>query len=176
MNIYYIDIKEFKQTHNKDFWSKYTDRSFKNEKRFFEYAVGRYLIKNVAQKIYKIDNPEIIVNSCGKPKFKNSDLYFSLSHSKGYAIACFDENECGIDIEFAKERNFKKLSQHYNKNFVDADEFYRFWTLKEASFKQHSVVNDSYTTVFKDDYYVTVTSEKVFDKSVEIIKINVTNI
>ena len=171
MNIFYINIEEFKNTHGRDFLLLYTDREFKSEKRFFEYTIGRYLINNVAQKIYKIDNAEIITEDNGKPKFAHSDLYFSLSHSKNYAVACFDENECGIDIEFIKERDFKKLSQHYGCNFKNSDDFYKFWTLKEASYKQNSTVNDYYTTVFKDDYYLTITSEKVFDKSIEIIKI-----
>lgn len=172
MNIYYINIEEFKQTHDKNFLSEYADKRIENEKRFFEYSIGRYLIKNVAKKIYKINDCEITINKNGKPQFKNYDLNFSLSHSKDYAVVCFDENECGIDIEFSKERNFEKISQHYNKNFLNADEFYRFWTLKEATYKQHTSVKDYYTTVFKNNYYLTVTSEKVFEKPVEIIKFN----
>ena len=162
MNIYYIDIEEFKQTHDKNFLSKYIDREFKSDKRFYEYTIGRYLIKNVAKKIYKIDDCEITIDKNGKPQFKNSNIHFSLSHSKDYVVICFDKNECGIDIEFNKERNFEKISQHYNKNFVNADEFYRFWTLKEATYKLHNSVKDYYTTVFKNYYYLTVTSEKVF--------------
>ena len=171
MNIFYINIDEFKNTHDKDFLLQYADREFKSEKRFFEYTIGRYLINNVAQKIYKIDNAKIVTETNGKPKFAHSDLHFSLSHSKNYAVACFDENECGIDIEFIKERDFKKLSQHYEQNFKNAGEFYKFWTLKEASYKQNSAVNDYCTTIFKENYYLTITSEKVFDKSIEIIKI-----
>lgn len=171
MNIFYIDIEEFKNTHNKEFLLKYTDREFKSEKRFFEYAIGRYLIKNVAQNIYKIQNTTIVTNSNGKPKFANSDLHFSLSHSKKFVVACFDTNDCGIDLEFIKERDFEKLSQHYDKHFRNADEFYKFWTLKEASYKQNTPVKDYYTQIFKDEYYLTVTSEKIFDKSIEIIKI-----
>ncbi len=171
MNIYYIDIKEFKQTHDKDFLSQYADREFQCEKRFFEYTIGRYLIKNIAQKIYKMDECKIITDNNGKPQFADSDLHFSLSHSKDYALACFDENECGIDIEFIKDRDFGKLSQHYGKIFENAEDFYKFWTLKEASYKQTNEVKDHYTTVFKNKYYLTVTSEKIFDKHIEIIKI-----
>jgi len=172
MNIYYIDIEEFKQKHNKEFLLQYADREIKSEKRFFEYTIGRYLLKNIAQKIYKIEDTKIITDENGKPKFKNSDLHFSLTHSNKYVVACFDEYECGIDIEFAKERDFDKLSRRHNRNFLNVDDFYKFWTLKEASYKQNSPVNDYYTTVFKDAYYLTVTSEKIFDKSAEIIKFN----
>lgn len=170
MNIYYIDIEEFKQTHSKESLLQYADSNFKSEKRFFEYAIGRYLIKNIAQKIYKIDDTEIITDENGKPNFINSDLHFSLTHSKNCVVACFDQYNCGIDIEFIKKRDFEKLSRHYNINFLNADDFYKFWTFKEASFKQGTEVKDYYTTVFKNDYYLTVTSEKIFDKNIEIIR------
>ncbi len=170
MNIFYIDIEKFKDNHTKETLCEYCDRDFASEKRYWEYTTGRYLIKNIAKKIYKISNVQIITDENGKPQFKDADLKFSLSHSKRYVIANFDNNICGIDIEYIKERDFEKLSQHYNKIFKNADDFYKFWTLKEASYKQNSPVNDYYTTVFKGNYYLTVTSEKIFDKSIEIIE------
>ena len=170
MNIFYINIKDFKNTHDKDFFYQYADKEFKGEKRFFEHTIGRYLIKNVAQKIYKIDDVQIITNQNGKPQFKNSDLHFSLSHSKNYIIACFDEKECGIDIEFIKDRDFKKLSLRYGQNFENSEDFYKFWTLKEASYKQGNDIKDHYTTVFKNDYCMTVTSEKIFDSNIDVIE------
>lgn len=169
MNIYYIDIEEFKRNHDKDFLSEYADKEFKNEKRFYEYTIGRYLVKNVAKKIYKIEDCEIILNENDKPVFKNSDLHFSISHSKDYAVVCFDINQCGIDIEFIKERNFKKISQYYGKNIATSDEFYKYWTFKEASYKLSEEVKDSYCTIFKNNYCLTVVSEKIFDKNIDII-------
>jgi len=171
MNIYYIDINEFKNTHDKDFLEDYADKNFNSEKRFWEYSIGRYLIKNVAQKIYKIEDTTIVVNKNGKPEFENSDLNFCLSHSKDYVIACFDENSCGIDIEYAKERDIKKLSQHYGQNFENSDKFYTFWTLKEASYKLGTEVKDSYTAIFKNKYYLSVVSDIIFDKNINPIQI-----
>ena len=169
MNIYYIDIKKFKQNHDRKFISRYADKEFKNEKRFYEYAIGRYLVKSVAKKFYKVEDCEIIINDNSKPIFKNSDLNFSLSHSKDYAVACFDINQCGIDIEFIKDRNFKKISQYYGENIETSEEFYQYWTLKEASYKLGQKVKDSFSTIFKNNYYLTIVSEKIFDKNIEII-------
>lgn len=163
MDIFYINIKEFKQKHDKDFLSKYCDKEFKNEKRFYEYSIGRYLVKNVAKKFYNISDCEIITNENGKPFFKNSDLHFSISHSKDYLVACFDKNICGIDIEFIKERNLKYFEKYYNRSFKNCNEFYRFWTQKEASYKLSGEVKGFYTTIFNNDYYLTVTSSTKTD-------------
>lgn len=168
MEIYYIDINEFKNTHDKSFLNDYADRNFNSEKRFFEYTIGRYLIKSVAQKIYKIEDTTIVLGENGKPFFKNSDLQFSLSHSKDFVVACFDKNPCGIDIEYIKERDFEKLSRHYGCNFENAQDFYAFWTQKEASYKLGTQAKDSYATVFKSEYYLTLASDTIFDKNVMI--------
>ena len=169
MNIYYIDIEEFKKNHADDFFYQYSDREFKNDKRFYEYTTGRYLVKNAAKKIYKIDNPEIIINESGKPVLKNSELNFSLSHSHNYVLACFDSYKCGIDIELIKNRNLGRFAKYYKKNYEDILDFYRDWTFKEASYKLGAEIKDSYAVIFKNNYYLTVVSEKVFDKNIEII-------
>ncbi|MBO6257703.1 hypothetical protein J6N69_06670 [bacterium] len=166
MEIYYININEFKNTHNKSILNNYADKNFNSEKRFFEYTIGRYLIKNVAQKIYKIDDTTIILSKDGKPVFKDSDLKFSLSHSKDYVIACFDKNNCGIDIEYIKERNFERLSRYYNRKFKTAHDFYNFWTLKEAAYKLGTETKDTYSAIFENNYYLSIASETIFDKNV----------
>ena len=169
MNIYYIDIEKFKKTHKKDILAEYADKELSNEKRYYEYTIGRYLIKNAAKEFYNTDN-NIIINENGKPVFENSELNFSLSHSKDYVVACFDKNLCGIDIEFIKERNFEKLGQYYGEKFNTQDEFYKFWTLKEASYKLGSTAADSYTVKFMQNYYLTIVSNKSFNKKIKIIQ------
>ena len=54
MKIFYIEIDKFKNTHNIDFLASYADRKFKTDKRFYEYTIGRYLVKTVAQQYYNI--------------------------------------------------------------------------------------------------------------------------
>ena len=157
MDIFYINIAEFKNAHDRDFLIPYSDKNFKSEKRFFEYGIGRYLVKNVAKEFYGIDDTEIIVKDTGKPVFKNSDLQFSLSHSNNIIMACFDYAPCGLDIEFIKHRDIEKLAQHYEQNFSDLEDFYEFWTLKEASYKLDSEVKAKYCTKF-ENYYLAIVS------------------
>ena len=163
MEAFYIDINEFKKSHNKDFLNQYADIKLNTQKRFFEYTIGRYLIKTVAKQKYKIEDTEIILNEKSKPIFKNAELFFNISHSKDIIIACFDKNPCGIDIEYNKRRDLKKLSKHFNKIFNNEEEFYKFWTYKEASYKLQENPIGSYFSKFKDDYYLTIVSNKKFD-------------
>lgn len=158
MRIFYIDIEKFKTRYDKNFLIQFTDMEFKTEKRFYQYSAGRYLVKSIAKNIYHIKDTEIITTSEGKPVFKNNSLNFSISHSKNIVIACFDKSPCGIDIEYAKPRNLLKLSEYFEKTFQNTQDFYKFWTLKEAVYKLQSPAKYEYFTKFQNDYYLTVVS------------------
>lgn len=160
MQIFYIDIKKFKQTHNKEFLEKYSDKNFLSEKRFYEHTIGRFLINECAKKYYNIKNTEIITNSKGKPVFKNSDLNFSISHSGNFVIACFDNNNCAIDIEYIKPRKLSKFEKHYNKKFNNTEDFYKFWTYKEALYKLNDTAKSCYYNTFKKEYALTILSSE----------------
>lgn len=161
MKIFYINIDKFKKLHNKDFLIPYADREFENDKRFYEYTIGRYLVKNVAKQYFNVADTEIITTP--KPVFKNSNLNFSISHSKYFVIACFSQYPCGIDIEFIKQRNLVKLSKYFRQNFKDLDDFYKYWTYKEAAYKLSSPIKDFRFYKFDVNYYVTVTSIQKID-------------
>ena len=168
MKVFYIDIDEFKKNHKKDFLLPYNDKNFKTEKRFYEYTTGRYLIKNAAKKYYDIKNTEIITNEKGKPYFKNNEIYFSISHSNNIVIACFDKTPCGIDLEFIKKRDLIKLSKHYNVEFKTLDDFYKFWTIKEAEYKLNQKAKTIYTKQFKN-FFLTIASDRIFNEDIEIL-------
>ncbi|MBQ7450570.1 hypothetical protein IJS77_04065 [bacterium] len=165
MKIFYIDIEETKKKISKTELNKYADIELKSEKRFFEYTLGRFLVKNVAKNIYNIDD-EIILNQSGKPQFKNNGIYFSISHTKGLVAVCFDETPCGIDIEFMKERNLKEVSKYYGIKFDNIEKFYKFWTKQEAVYKLNDDVKDFYSEKFLDKYYLTVVSGKKFSHKI----------
>lgn len=82
----------------------------------------------------------------GRPIFKNSDLYFSSSHSKDIVVTAVDNKNIGIDIEKVREINLdlvKKVCTQREEEYVKAantilDQTIRFleiWTAKEAYFK-----------------------------------------
>ena len=92
----------------------------------------------------------------GKPYFKDRDLHFSLSHSKGYvAAALSDSTRVGIDIECAdvpRDRAEKMIKRFFSEGRTDdfstpshaaeppttddishtAENFVRIWTKAEA--------------------------------------------
>jgi len=160
MKVFYIKKDEFKNRYDKDFISRFVDKELKSEKRFYEYAIGRFLVKTVAKKCYDIANPEILIQDRGKPVFKSEKLCFNISHSKNIVIACFDDYPCGIDIEFIKERDLVRFSEYYGKKFESADDFYAFWTQKEAAYKIDAEINDSYSCKFESQYFLTIVSNK----------------
>ena len=93
-----------------------------------------------------IDTKELTLERSqnGKPFFGDSNLAFSLTHSKGYiAAALSDEGEVGIDIEASEYGGEKaqRLAQRYfcdveKEEFARAPEsFLRIWTKKEAYVK-----------------------------------------
>ncbi len=93
-----------------------------------------------------IDTSELIFgrNECGKPYFKDSDVKFNISHSKGY-VACAVSlgEELGVDIEAAEisRERAERLAKRYfceeeQKEILKNHEiFTRKWTEKEAKAK-----------------------------------------
>ena len=78
----------------------------------------------------------------GKPYLKDSDLHFSLSHTRGAICAAFCEGEeIGIDVE----RRDRRISEAMYKRVLSEEErfhatsdidFIRFWVQKEAFLKR----------------------------------------
>ena len=96
---------------------------------------GRKHLKYLLEKVYNIDCD--ILEKDGKPYLKNNEIYFSISHSKELICICFDKSEIGVDIEFEKERDYKKILKHYNitDENISQQEFYKMWTIYEAEYK-----------------------------------------
>lgn len=94
----------------------------------------------------KVDTSRLIFarNENGKPYFRDSDVRFNLSHSKGYvACAVSIGKELGVDIEATKfpSERIEKLAKRY---FCESEQkeiesspqaFARKWTEKEAKAK-----------------------------------------
>jgi len=163
MELFYLDIEEYKKKIDKKELSKYLDIEINHEKRFFEYTLGRYLVKNVAKKYYEVKDTDIVLNEKGKPVFKEGELHFNISHSKNLLVAGFSKFPTGVDIEYIKDRNLNKLSKYFKKNFNNLDDFYKFWTLKEAVYKLNHPSDYKFTTKFKNDFMLSVVSTNDFN-------------
>ncbi len=167
MEIYYINTDEFLKTRDTDYLLRYAEgREFKSFKRFTQFAMGRFLVKTVAKKLYGLADTEIVIEN-DKPKFKNGGIFFSISHSGNFVAAAFDTAECGLDIEEMKQRDFEALSARYDREFHTAEDFYKFWTEYEAEIKLQQKAADSYSCVFRQNFMLTaVSGNKISDVTI----------
>ena len=131
-------------------------------KKKLQSALGRHLVKEVARVFYDIQDTEIIVEN-NKPKFKNVDLCFNISHSNNIVAVAFDTNPLGLDVEHMKDRNFKMLLERYNIDSNDKNLFYQFWTQYEASIKIQSEIKQKLCFKLKDDYMLSLFSSNPDD-------------
>ena len=103
-----------------------------------------------------------------KPYIENSPLKISISHSKNLVALLFDEFECGVDVEFIKTRNHKKILEYFNMdNTLSEEEFYQWWTIYEAEYK--SQIKDKILSFKYKNYVCTISSRnKEIEKIYEI--------
>ena len=122
---------------------------------------GRLIIEYAAKNLYNISDSEIeIINK--KPKFKHSDIEFSISHSDCIAAVCFDSSAVGLDIEKIKQRDYIAIADRMNFRLREntIEEFYKEWTLYEASYKLQDKVRSHISQIFCDNYMMSVVSNK----------------
>ncbi|MBQ0083438.1 MAG: 4'-phosphopantetheinyl transferase superfamily protein [Clostridiales bacterium] len=107
-------------------------------------SLGAGLLLEYALKEFgKGAKSEIITGENGKPYLKDNSLYFSLSHSKNYALCGVAPFEIGCDIEFRENINLDIARRFFTKEEYEdivsgedsTDKFYRYWTLKESLMK-----------------------------------------
>ena len=168
MEIFYIDTNEFVLP--ADILKSYGDRKFLSEEKEKQHCFGRYLVKTAAKDFYQINDPSIeIINK--KPRFKNSKLHFSISHTENIVLAAFDKNPVGADIEIMKDRNFKELFKRYNfkGDGISKELFYSFWTEYEAGIKLQGSPKTKITIPFKDNFMLSIAGN--FDTDYRIFEL-----
>ncbi len=169
MKIFYVDSAKYEIEKNilKSFLK---DRKFASIEKEIQHCYGRFLLEKVAKEVFKIENTEIeIINK--KPRFKFSDIHFSISHSENIILIAFDKNPVGIDIEIMKERNFKELFARYNYKGenISKELFYKFWTEYEAGIKLQGTPNTKINFPLLETFMVTAVGN--FDENYEIFEL-----
>lgn len=158
MQIFYTDISEY-----------IDNLKSKSEIKKLQHKYSKILLEKVAKEYYGIEDTSVVkINK--KPKFVNSNLNFSISHSENIIVIGFDVNEIGIDIEKIIPRDFAKLALRYKLDKVDEETFYKFWTQYEAKIKLQTVPKRIFTQKFLNDYMLTVAGD--FEEKYKIVKIN----
>ena len=96
---------------------------------------------------------EISRTESGRPQFIDDNIDFNISHSGDWVAVILGVNETGksavgIDIEFAKQRDYSALLNHFappaevtwfNQQSNAELAFYRCWCLREAVLKSQGV-------------------------------------
>ena len=105
---------------------------------------GRELLKRMYREETGMDCPEIAIADRGKPYFVDSNLHFSISHTKKHVFCALSSKPVGLDAE-EKDR---KVDLRLAEKILSASEKCRFeaaadqraallrlWVLKEAAAK-----------------------------------------
>ena len=101
------------------------------------HTAGRELLHNLCGGTL----PEIRHTEQGKPYFPDSDLFFSISHTKNHAFCCVSFKNVGMDAEECDREIDLRLAEKFlsfpeRERFVAAADKHacllRLWVLKEA--------------------------------------------
>ena len=134
-------------------------KSFKNKQKQLEHSFTYFMLDKILNEQYSIKDRSIeFVDS--KPFLKNRELQFSLSHSGNYIVLAFSKNNCGVDIEKIKNRNFKSISERMNFKCVTLKDFYIEWTKYEAEYKLGEKPQ-KVKSLNLDDYILTSVSNNI---------------
>lgn len=131
-------------------------KDFINKEKQKEHCFSYLMLDRILREVYGIENREIeFLNR--KPYLKSRDKYLSLSHSGEYVVIAISENECGVDIEKIKDRDFRAISARMKFSCLTLEDFYREWTKYEAEYKLgDNCKSIKYTLV--DDYVIAAVS------------------
>jgi len=157
------------------FYIKLDEKNIKHlsaiELKKLQSKIGYYIVKTIGKEHFSISDISIIKEN-SKPRYKYSDIQFSITHSNLIVAAAFDNYAIGLDIEYMKNRDFEKLSKHYNINASDKNGFYKKWTNIEAEIKLQNNKKQSYTTEIESNYMMTVVSSNPKSIIPKIIKLD----
>ena len=158
MDIYLINIKIADKI-PEELLQKFNLKSYTHGKI---HSLTYLMIDRILKEVYKIQTREIVFNS-KKPILKSGGKYLSVSHSNEYIALAFSDNNCGVDIEKIKDRNFKAISARMGFNSKSLEDFYYNWTEFEASYKlgeKYSIKNINKI----DNYILTAVSTNPNEK------------
>lgn len=162
MDIFYLKKSDFLPFIKQDCLLNFSDgRKFDSEDKKLEHLLGVFLTKLVAKNIFNVKNTNIEIVG-RKPYFKTREIYFNISHSKDIVLVAFDTENVGTDIEFIKKRDFSSLFKRYSKDTTNptAEQFYDFWTYKEAEYKLGETVQTKLSEIIEKEYMLCIASKK----------------
>jgi 4'-phosphopantetheinyl transferase len=113
-------------------------------------------------------------NEYGKPYFKNTDLFFNISHSFDYVITAISEKEIGIDIEKIRKTPINVINQFATgneKKYILSsssnieERIFKIYTLKEAYVK---MLGTNMNDVFQIEFEIINNNVSCSDNNVKV--------
>ncbi|MBQ9267350.1 MAG: 4'-phosphopantetheinyl transferase superfamily protein [Clostridia bacterium] len=100
-------------------------------------ALGYYLLCQGLKEEYGIEHPTLEYHEFGKPYLKeHKEIFFNISHTKHIAACVIANTEVGVDVEEVREYSplllDKILNEEEKANLKNDNDFFKYWTIKEA--------------------------------------------
>ncbi len=145
-----------------------------------QHSAAHKLLDEALMRTCGIKDYSIVCGEHGKPFLeKHSDIFFNLSHCKGFAACVVSDAENGIDAELIRPYSGNAAKRVFTENemrFVSESDnpnenFFRLWTLKEAVGKSmgtgiFSNLKD-YEFIFRgEEPFCKAMSQKVFTQKI----------
>lgn len=165
MDIYLVNLFEYKIL-DKSVLDSFGYKNFTNEKKRYVHNLTYYLLDKILE-MYDINDRKIVIDN-NKPILINSEKFFSISHSHNYIAISISDFNCGLDIEFIKDREYEKISKRMNFVSNSLTNFYKNWTLYEANYKLSSICKSKITKQI-NNFMLSAVSENI-DEDFNIIQ------
>jgi len=108
--------------------------------------LGRLLLAYGLQNLYQVDinNLKMSFSKDKKPFIENSSIQFNISHSNDVIVCAITSvGDIGVDVEKISDINIQDFKEQFSRSEYktiigssnELEQFYRFWTQKEAIVK-----------------------------------------
>lgn len=153
MNLYFCDAVSLSSDEYEKYKNTVSEETIKRAQkmRFSENrkasVIGEGIIRMALSEELNIppEKIKILKSESGKP-YVEENIFFNISHSKGFVLAGTAYSPIGVDIEKLREPNYKTIKkfcteaeEEYILSALSEEEkikrFFTVWTLKEAYFK-----------------------------------------
>ncbi len=155
----------------RDFDAKHPDNKKNKEHLIKKAAVAFGVPEDIAEKT------QILRTDMGKPYFNDLDVHFSISHSQDIWACLMGPDCCGLDIQYIKPCNYKRIAKRFFSLWENAyieqndiEGFFDIWTRKEAygKYTGEGFFGDCPNLVSTKGELLSQISETVFLKEIDM--------
>ncbi len=144
-NVKELELEKAKKKVSPNRQDKINNYHFIKDKKL---SCGAELLLNQMLLEENVTCPEYDEDYYHKPYIKNHEIQFNISHSEDIVACAISDKTVGIDIEYvdkdidldiAKNYFYDKEYENIIKSTNKADEFFKYWVLKESFMKYTSL-------------------------------------